>query len=121
AGAFEEDQFLGTAWRMRGTRQRVAAGQRVDQAGFADVGTAGKGDLHARDRRQCFDRGRGPEELPVAGEQLSPLFDQLRIDGGGHAKVPFFVMAGLVPAIHVLLFSNPSKTWMPGTRPGITD
>jgi hypothetical protein len=28
-------------------------------------------------------------------------------------------MAGLVPAIHVFLF-NPAKTWMPGTRPGMT-
>jgi hypothetical protein len=26
-------------------------------------------------------------------------------------------MAGLVPAIHALLFS---KAWMPGTRPGMT-
>jgi hypothetical protein len=26
-------------------------------------------------------------------------------------------MAGLVPAIHVL---NTEKTWMPGTRPGMT-
>jgi len=30
---------------------------------------------------------------------------------------PFFVMAGLVPAIHAFLFA---KTWMPGTRPGMT-
>jgi len=29
------------------------------------------------------------------------------------------VMAGLVPAIHVL-FSQTRKTWMPGTRPGMT-
>jgi hypothetical protein len=29
------------------------------------------------------------------------------------------VMAGLVPAIHVLL-SAQGKTWMPGTRPGMT-
>jgi hypothetical protein len=29
------------------------------------------------------------------------------------------VMAGLVPAIHV--FAAPeTKTWMPGTRPGVT-
>jgi hypothetical protein len=28
------------------------------------------------------------------------------------------VMAGLVPAIHV--FSYAAKTWMPGTRPGMT-
>jgi hypothetical protein len=27
-------------------------------------------------------------------------------------------MAGLVPAIHVLLAA--AKTWMPGTRPGMT-
>jgi hypothetical protein len=29
-----------------------------------------------------------------------------------------FVMAGLGPAIHVLI--DDSKTWMPGTRPGMT-
>jgi hypothetical protein len=28
-------------------------------------------------------------------------------------------MAGLVPAIHVLLCAR-RKTWMPGTRPGMT-
>jgi hypothetical protein len=28
-------------------------------------------------------------------------------------------MAGLVPAIHVLLATK-AKTWMPGTRPGMT-
>ena len=30
------------------------------------------------------------------------------------------VMAGLVPAIHVLPFAR-RKTWMPGTRPGMTE
>jgi len=30
-----------------------------------------------------------------------------------------FVMAGLVPAIHV--FSLRRKSWMPGTRPGMTE
>jgi len=29
-------------------------------------------------------------------------------------------MAGLVPATHVLLNCNIAKTWMPGTRPGMT-
>jgi hypothetical protein len=28
-------------------------------------------------------------------------------------------MAGLVPAIHVVLAA--AKTWMPGTRPGMTE
>ena len=30
-------------------------------------------------------------------------------------------MAGLAPAIHVLLCANALKAWMPGTRPGMTD
>ena len=30
------------------------------------------------------------------------------------------VMAGLVPAIHVLLVGTESSTWMPGTSPGMT-
>jgi hypothetical protein len=31
-------------------------------------------------------------------------------------------MAGLVPAIHVLLsVASHQKSWMPGTRPGMTD
>jgi len=29
-------------------------------------------------------------------------------------------MAGLVPAIHVFVPFYMSKTWMPGTRPGMT-
>jgi hypothetical protein len=29
-------------------------------------------------------------------------------------------MAGLDPAIHVLSPKKKSKTWMPGTRPGMT-
>jgi hypothetical protein len=29
-------------------------------------------------------------------------------------------MAGLVPAIHVYLALPEAKTWMPGTRPGMT-
>ena len=33
--------------------------------------------------------------------------------------IPLSVMAGLVPAIHV--FGSVVKTWMPGTRPGMTN
>jgi hypothetical protein len=31
------------------------------------------------------------------------------------------VMAGLVPAIHVLAARGAGKTWMPGTSPGMTN
>jgi len=41
-----------------------------------------------------------------------------------HAYVPasmsLIVMAGLVPAIHVLLLWPALKTWMPGIKPGMT-
>src|SRR5258707_10678550 len=30
-------------------------------------------------------------------------------------------MAGLVPAIHAFSFGDRVKTWMPGTRPGMTE
>src|SRR5579864_963981 len=39
--------------------------------------------------------------------------------GKGLGKHLALVMAGLVPAIHVLL-AQTLKTWMPGTRPGMT-
>src|SRR6185369_8483318 len=42
--------------------------------------------IDARHRRQRLDRGRRPDEPPVAGEQLSSLFDQPAIDVRGHAK-----------------------------------
>jgi len=34
-------------------------------------------------------------------------------------SLSLYVMAGLVPAIHVLAHTR--KTWMPGTRPGMTN
>jgi hypothetical protein len=30
-------------------------------------------------------------------------------------------MAGLVPAIHAFFYCYEAKTWMPGTRPGMTE
>jgi hypothetical protein len=36
------------------------------------------------------------------------------------SRVYMFVMAGLVPAIHVFFCRYAVKTWMPGTRPGMT-
>jgi hypothetical protein len=36
------------------------------------------------------------------------------------AHAPTLVMAGLVPAIHDLFDASAFKTWMPGTRPGMT-
>jgi hypothetical protein len=42
------------------------------------------------------------------------------ISGIGCSLFVFFVMAGLVLAIHVLLQDLITKTWMPWTSPGMT-
>src|SRR3979409_2133909 len=39
----------------------------------------------------------------------------------GAFTAPGFVMAGLVPAIHAVAVADALKTWMPGTRPGMTE
>src|SRR5215208_3952500 len=68
-------QLLRAPWCVRGARERIASAQRIDQAGFADVGTAGEGDLGPVHRRQPLQGvGRG-NELPVAREQLATGFD----------------------------------------------
>ena len=105
--AVEEDQFLGAARRMRGARQRVAAGQRIDQARFADIGAAGKRHFHARHRRQRFDRGRGPDELSIRRRRVfGPPRSASHRCRRSCEGLPLLVMAGLVPAIHVLLPSS---------------
>src|SRR4051794_8797266 len=51
----------------------------------------------------------------------APLRKELRAAlRPGNETVPKFVMAGLVPAIHVLQCLKKQKTWMPGTNPGMT-
>jgi hypothetical protein len=41
---------------------------------------------------------------------------------GGHKRLSrFFVMAGLVPVIHVLVSATCVRAWMPATSPGMTD
>ncbi len=46
--------------------------------------------------------------------------DRLSVSQAPLPTNAFPVMAGLVPAIHVLNFAGAIKTWMPGTRPGMT-
>src|SRR4029453_11197468 len=57
----------------------------------------GAGKREGADRRAPGHVARGPDQL-----------------------VALAVMAGLVPAIHVLEARCGCKTWMPGTRPGMT-
>ena len=70
---------------------------------------AAAGDLvHRSAGRRGFPGLLEPRD-EVPGEGIGPL-----------GEVPKFVMAGLDPAIHVFSFLSRSKSWMPGTRPGMT-
>ena len=83
---------------------------------FVDVGSVVKaGDtlLVVEARRH---RGADPVRGRPAG-RIRRAVDDRRVMAKG---VPSSVMAGLVPVIHVLLFAARKKTWMPGTRPGMT-
>jgi len=52
---------------------------------------------------------------PSVSEKLPAGESQLR--NCAHDRL---VMAGLVPAIHAFDLGDAVKTWMPGTRPGMT-
>ena len=81
--ALEEDQLLGPARRVRGARQRVAAGERVDEARLADIGAARERDLDALHARQAVERSGGGREVPRHCEQAAAGSD---FGGGeGHA------------------------------------
>jgi hypothetical protein len=58
--------------------------------------------------------------IPAFCSSVRPAAMLTVISGIGCSLFVFFVMAGLVPAIHVLLQDLITKTWMPGTSPGMT-
>ena len=85
AAAGKEDQFLRAAGRMRGARQRLAAGQRIDQARLADIGAAGEGDLDALAAAAAWRaRPAAQTNCQSRGEQLAPGLDL----GGGDSRIP---------------------------------
>src|SRR4029077_6431958 len=69
------------------------------------------------------DRLRDRHDAPVRDADIvrraAPIRQPRIADDEVH-KTRLFVMAGLVPAIHVLLAAYFEKTWMHGPRPGMT-
>jgi hypothetical protein len=51
--------------------------------------------------------------------ELEPRNDFVGCERFVHTS-KYLVMAGPVPAIHDFQTSTPARTWMPGTRPGMT-
>ena len=78
----EEVEFLGAAGRVRGAGERLAPGERVDEARLADVRAAREGDLDALHGRQVIDAVRRPDEAGLAREQLAAGL-QVRLQGRG--------------------------------------
>ncbi len=105
--AGEEDQLLSAAGRARGARQGLAAGQCVDQARFADIGAAGKGDLDATHRRQRDVRTGGGDKVPIAGEQLAAGLDFVAGEVGHRSIIN--EAAGHCPATTALDFTQAAR------------
>src|SRR6266849_7494857 len=68
------------------------------------------------DRRTCKLRKIASAGIPAQRREGRGV-PVREVGGGAQYAVPA-VMAGLVPAIHVL---SAKRTWMPGTRPGMTN
>ena len=68
----------GSAGRVGGPRERLAAGQCVDQAGLADVGAAGEGDLGQFGLGQVGFRTHAHDEVAFPGKQYAAPFEGRR-------------------------------------------
>ena len=71
---------------------------------------------HSRQTLKVKARGNDALVWSLAGFRT---FGESKFNVCSHAPSQAPVMAGLVPAIHVF-GPNGSKTWMPGTSPGMT-
>ena len=95
-------------------------------------GLAGSARVRPRERRDGASRGervplnahtplrREDKERLSALHPLAPVAREPDDASGGMPSRDEFVMAGLVPAIHVLKTRHGPKTWMPATSAGMT-
>ena len=73
----EEIELLGTARQLGGARERLLSGQRVQQAGLADIRAPREGDFRRPARGQVVGALRGVEELAGRGEEKAPGLERL--------------------------------------------
>ncbi len=79
--------FLRAARRVGGAGEGLAARQRVDQAGFADVGAASEADLEPIRRGQAGHGDHAFDEGDGAGEQEAAFFARLIRGVGGEGEL----------------------------------
>src|SRR5439155_16355003 len=110
--------------RVRGAGQRLAAGERVDEARLADVGAPGEGDLQAVHARQRFDRGGGGEKIPILAEQPVAGGVVGAGEGGGDGtfwRDPILRHARPLGRASTACLFVARKTWMPAPGAGMTE
>jgi hypothetical protein len=78
--------FLRAARRVRGPRQRLAPGQRIDQRRFPDIRSPGEADLGTVGGGQAVHRDHPLEERGAAGEEPAPRLGAGGIGVGGEGK-----------------------------------
>ena len=93
AAEVEEIDLLGAARRVGGPGQRPAVGQRVDQAGLADIRPAGESDLRQGVRRQIAHAHDARNEGAFLREQQAPGFEFARF-GIATVKIARFGIVG---------------------------
>ncbi len=86
----EEVELLRAARRIRGARQVVLSGQRVEQAGFADVRPSGEGDLGQVGFGDLVEPGDAEQEGACLREQPAAVRQRLFPFGIGIGTVGFF-------------------------------
>src|SRR5947208_1028732 len=115
----------------RGHRGAGAADPRGNLALPVDAGRAGAIGSGDRQEHRASHPHRRPPLYHRTGtggleRHIGAIDRQARsaasVFGGmsGSEALPIFVMAGLIPAIHIFLHNLYFKTWMPGTSPGMT-
>ena len=73
----EEIELARAPRRVGGPRQTIDAGQRIDERGLADVGAAGKGNLHSPGRRQLLEFRNTLHETGRAAKQAAARVDHV--------------------------------------------
>ena len=102
----------GTKVLLDQTEFVVHPGERVDERGLADVGTAGEGDLDARRLRQLLELCNTQEETRRAAEKTAARIDLVFAEAGGQLAAFFLRKGRLLRMLPKKSISTPCRFMM---------